>query len=140
MSQVARDIGVSSGQLFRWRRELARDQGPLALKRGLAKVKQERGVCAMWQRSSPENRSEDESIQRCRGVYPVQLMCRCLKVSTSGSYGWAKRPMSTRARENGRLLGRIPGHHTASDGVIGAPRMHEVLADEGEASHLFDKC
>lgn len=52
--QVARDIGVSKGQLFRWRRELegddkafpgsgvARDQELLTLKRELAKVKRER--------------------------------------------------------------------------------------------------
>lgn len=54
VSQVARDIGVSSSQLFRWRRELeedsgafrgggvARDQELLALKRELARVKRER--------------------------------------------------------------------------------------------------
>ena len=54
VSQVARDIGVSTGQLFRWRRELdgegrpfpgsgvPRDQELLALRRELAKVKRER--------------------------------------------------------------------------------------------------
>jgi len=54
VSQVARDIGVNAGQLFRWRRELegdskafpgvgvARDQELLAVKRELAKVKRER--------------------------------------------------------------------------------------------------
>jgi transposase len=54
VSQVARDIGVESGLLFRWRRELesggeafpgsgvARDQELLGLKRELAKVKRER--------------------------------------------------------------------------------------------------
>lgn len=55
VSQVARDIGVSTNQVFRWRRELdahgkqaftgpgvARDQEVLALKRELARVKKER--------------------------------------------------------------------------------------------------
>jgi len=54
VSQVARDIGVSAGQLFRWRREykgnekafpgsrIARDQELLPLKRELALVKRER--------------------------------------------------------------------------------------------------
>ena len=54
VSQVARDIGVGSNLLFRWRRELeaqgkvfpgsgvGRDQELLALKRELAKVKRER--------------------------------------------------------------------------------------------------
>ena len=75
-----------------------------------------------------------QTIQRCRGVYPVQLMCRCLRVSTSGFYGWAKRPMSAREVDNRRLLTRIREHHAASDGVLGVPRMHEELSDEGETA------
>jgi len=74
------------------------------------------------------------SIQRCRDVYPVQLMCRCLKVSRSGFYAWAKRPPSQRELDNRRLLGRIREHHDASDGVMGAPRMQEVLEAEGESA------
>lgn len=77
-----------------------------------------------------------QSIQRCRDVYPVQLMCRCLRVSTSGFYGWAKRPPSEREVENRRLLLRIRAHHEASDGVMGAPRMHEELVGEGETASL----
>lgn len=44
--------------------------------------------------------------------------------------------MSPRALENRRLLGRIREHHRLSDGVMGAPRMHEVLRDEGETVSL----
>jgi transposase len=56
VSQVARDIGVGSSLLFRWRRELegegkpfpgsgvARDQELMTLKRELAKVKRERDI------------------------------------------------------------------------------------------------
>lgn len=62
-----------------------------------------------------------QSIQRCRDVYPVQLMCRCLRVSTSGFYGWAKRPPSEREVKNWRLLLRIRAHHEASDGVMPWP-------------------
>lgn len=40
--------------------------------------------------------------------------------------------MSSRGLDNQRLLERIREHHAASDGVIGMPRMHEVLTDEGE--------
>jgi putative transposase len=75
-----------------------------------------------------------QSIQRCRGVYPVQLMCRCLKVSTSGFYAWSVRSPSPRERDNRRLLARIREHHEASDGVMGMPRMHEELTDEGETA------
>ena len=73
-----------------------------------------------------------EAIRRCRGEYPVQLMCRCLKVSRSGFHAWSQRPPSRRAHENERLLSRIREIHQASDGVIGMPRMHEQLIDEGE--------
>jgi putative transposase len=61
-------------------------------------------------------------------------MCRCLRVSPSGFYGWAKRPMSAREVDNRRLLTRIREHHAASDGVLGVPRMHEELSDEGETA------
>ena len=71
-------------------------------------------------------------IQRCRNEYPVRLMCRCLKVSASGYYAWQDRKPSLRAQENARLVRRIREIHEDSRGVIGAPRMHEDLLDEGE--------
>ncbi len=75
-------------------------------------------------------------IQRCRKDYPVRLMCRCLKVSASGYYAWQDREPSPRAQENARLVKRIREIHEDSRGVIGAPRMHEDLLDEGEAVSL----
>lgn len=71
-------------------------------------------------------------IERCREAYSVRLMCRCLKVSPSGYYGWRDRPLSARQRENQRLLERIRALHAESDGILGAPRIHEDLCDEGE--------
>lgn len=61
----------------------------------------------------------------------MQLMCRCLKVSTSGYYAWSKRPMSPRTLANQHLMTRIREHHEASDGVMGMPRMREELGYEG---------
>jgi len=60
------------------------------------------------------------------------MMCRCLQVSRSGFYAWASRLPGPRARANARLLERIREIHEDSLGVIGAPRMHEDLTDEGE--------
>ncbi len=71
-------------------------------------------------------------IQRCRNEYPVRLMCRCLKVSASGCYVWQDRTPSPRAQVNARLVKRIREVHEDSRGVIGAPRMHEDLLEEGE--------
>jgi len=60
------------------------------------------------------------------------MMCRCLEVSTSGFYAWARRTPGLRARATARLLERIREIHEDSLGVIGALRMHEDLTDEGE--------
>ena len=77
-----------------------------------------------------------EAIQRHRSQYPLRLMCRCLQVSHSGFHDWARRMPSLRAQDNARLLERIRQHHVESDGVMGAPRMHEELGYEGETASL----
>ncbi len=71
-------------------------------------------------------------IERCRDAFPVRLMCRCLRVSTSGYYGWRDRPASRRKQANERLLVRIRSLHAESDGVFGSPRMWEELRYLGE--------
>lgn len=77
-----------------------------------------------------------EAIRRHRSQYPIRLMCRCLKVAPSGFHAWLVRQPSERARDNTRLLEKIRQHHADSDGVMGAPRMHEVLGYEGETASL----
>jgi putative transposase len=62
------------------------------------------------------------------------MMCRLLKVSASGYCDRAARSPSVRQLENERLLRRIRQIHEDSQGVIGAPRMHEDLIDEGETA------
>ena len=70
-------------------------------------------------------------IERCRDEFPVRLMCRCLRVSTSGYYDWSKRLPSPRQCDNERLLGRIHVLHQDSRGTLGAGRMQEDLVEEG---------
>ena len=75
-------------------------------------------------------------IEYCRSEYPVGMMCRCLEVSTSGFYAWSGRKPGPRAQANARVLTRIREIHEDSKGVLGAPRMHEDLGDEGERVSL----
>ena len=75
-------------------------------------------------------------IERCRESYPVNMMCRMLKVSPSGYYDWRNRPVSARARDNQRLLRKIGLQHAHSDGVYGSPRIWEDLRYEGETCSL----
>jgi putative transposase len=72
-----------------------------------------------------------EVIDRCRFEFPVRLMCRCLKVSPSGYYGWKSRPPSDRELANRRMLSRIRVLHEKSGEAFGSPRMHEELLEEG---------
>ena len=71
-------------------------------------------------------------IDRCRDAFPVRLMCRCLKVSASGYYGWRGRPLSHRAKANEALLHKIQQIHTDSDEVFGSPRVFDALRYQGE--------
>ena len=71
-------------------------------------------------------------IQRCRDAFPIRLMCRCLRVSPSGYYGWVTRTPSSRAQENARWLARIRVLHADQDGIVGSPRIWEDLRYSGE--------
>lgn len=75
-------------------------------------------------------------IERCRDEFPIRLMCRCLKVSASGYYAWSKRPASALQVDNERLVVRMRELHEDSRGTLGAGRMREDLAEEGESAGL----
>ena len=71
-------------------------------------------------------------IQRCRESFSIRLMCRCLRVSPSGYYGWVTRPPSPRAQANARLLRQIRQLHADQDGIVGSRRIWEDLRYAGE--------
>ena len=59
--------------------------------------------------------------------YSVSLLCKVLKVSRSGYYGWRDRPPSKRTKENATLTERIREIHHRSRGTYGYPRVHAEL-------------
>lgn len=70
-------------------------------------------------------------IDRCRGIYPVRLMCRCLQVSSGGYYAWKSRTPGPRACENAQLLEEIRSIHMGSDQVLGSRRIAIALRRSG---------
>jgi len=76
------------------------------------------------------------AIERCRQDFPITMMCRLLKVSTSGYYDWRTRKPSQRQQDNSRLLRKITSLHAESDGVFGSPRIWEELRYQGEICSL----
>lgn len=62
---------------------------------------------------------------------PVRTMCKTLKVSASGFYGWLDRPMCKRQQANVTLMGQIRDAFVASDETYGMPRIRAELKDAG---------
>ncbi|CAA9457442.1 MAG: Mobile element protein [uncultured Rubrobacteraceae bacterium] len=63
--------------------------------------------------------------------YRISAMCRILKVSKSGFYGWKDRPPSARAQADAVLSEKITRIHTDSRQTYGAPRVHFELRTLG---------
>jgi putative transposase len=63
--------------------------------------------------------------------FPVVLLCKMLRVSRSGYYGWRDRPPSRRARENDALTSKIHEIHQRSLETYGSPRIHAELRSIG---------
>lgn len=63
--------------------------------------------------------------------YPVEMMCRVLKVCKSGYYAWRKRPESARAVENRKITTEIRKVFDQSNGTYGSPRVTGKLNADG---------
>ena len=66
-------------------------------------------------------------IQTEKATYRVRVLCRTLKVSTSGFYAWCRRGLSHRAKADAALKVEIRAAHAASGKTYGSPRIHEDL-------------
>lgn len=70
-------------------------------------------------------------IQAEKAHYPVELLCRVLRVARSGFYAWRRRPESVRTRQNQCLVTHIRACYQASRGRYGSPRIHQDLRAHG---------
>jgi putative transposase len=66
-------------------------------------------------------------IETEKANHRIGRMCRVLRVSKSGFYGWRDRAPSARARADARLLEKITHIHRDSREIYGAPRIHFEL-------------
>jgi putative transposase len=70
-------------------------------------------------------------IEAQRGNHRISFMCRTLRVSKSGFYGWRDREPSARDRADALLSEKIVRIHTDSRETYGAPRVHFELRTLG---------
>jgi putative transposase len=66
-------------------------------------------------------------VEAQKANHRISRMCRALKVSKSGFYGWRDRPPSARAQADARLSEKIARIHRDSRQTYGAPRIHFEL-------------
>ena len=62
-------------------------------------------------------------------TFPVGVMCRLLKVSTSGFYDWRGRPLSQHDRQDVELAALIHTSYERSHRTYGARRVHAELRE-----------
>lgn len=65
--------------------------------------------------------------------HTVSILCRCLQVTPSGFYAWAKRGLSTRAQRDLMLRTKLRAFHVASGHRYGRPNLGKDLQEDGEA-------
>lgn len=70
-------------------------------------------------------------IQQHARRYPINRLCKALRVSRSGYYDWLVRAPSQRERDNQQLLGEIIALHQRHKQRYGSPRMHAALRQQG---------
>ena len=72
-----------------------------------------------------------EFVEAEKVNHRVNAMCRALKVSKSGFYGWRVRAPSARAKSDAALPEKIASIHRDSRETYGAPRIHFELRTLG---------
>jgi putative transposase len=70
-------------------------------------------------------------IDAWKEVWPVEFLCRVMKVTSRGFRAWRIRPMSQRQRDDMVLLAHIREQHRLSLQSYGRPRMTEELQELG---------
>ena len=71
-------------------------------------------------------------VREHRHTWPVNVICRVLKVSRSGFYAGQRRKPSRRVRREEELIRKIRKVHEESRGLYGYPRAHRALRVDGE--------
>ena len=75
------------------------------------------------------------AVHNLRLTYPLRLVCRSLRVSTSGYYSWNKRHANEKSPE--RLIAVVKAAHQKTRGTYGAERLHKELLAEGHEMSLW---
>ena len=71
-------------------------------------------------------------INQQRDDYPLNLLCRVLRVSRSGYYAWCRREPSPRTQRRQQIGQAVQQSHRNSHGTYGYRRVHRDLVEDHE--------
>jgi len=77
-------------------------------------------------------RFEFIQAENAKKTFPITVMCRALKVSSSGYYAWLSRDMSPQGQRREWLADKVRVVHESSRGSYGSPRIAAKLRQSGE--------
>jgi putative transposase len=148
-AEVARDLGISVNVLYKWRRQLTQDPNnafpgkgflsewspsdkpdEVEFKRVLREneiLKQERDILKNLGHILNSTRMKYRFIQQHNSEFPLDRMCKVLKVSRSGYHSYIGVAPSRRQRENTALLKHIINAYNTGRGTYGSPRITAEL-------------
>ena len=72
-------------------------------------------------------------MESWRHVWPVETICRVMRISPRGYRSWRSRPISQRCRTDMKVLAHIREQYSLSLGSYGRPRMTMELKEAGLA-------
>jgi putative transposase len=70
-------------------------------------------------------------IRDQKAEFPVEVLCKILKVSRGGYYAWSRRPPSPAAVRRGELVAAIRQAHAEGRATYGSPRVYRALKARG---------
>ncbi|WP_181940572.1 IS3 family transposase [Klebsiella variicola] len=146
VAEVSDRLGVSAHSLYKWLRAIKPDNSEqhardlleakseiLKLRAQLKRTEEERDILKKGRAVLCKGaRLKYRFINEHRTVWGVMTMCRVLCVARAGFYAWLHNPVSTRDKDNQRLLTLIRDSYSLSGGVYGYRRVHGDLNEIGE--------
>lgn len=143
ITDIARDLGISSQTIYNWRRQDRIDRGfepglssgegaeLLAARRRIAELETElriarRATELLKDVKLPKDRYAAINVMAAEKL-PVQSACRILDVSESGFYAWLTRPPSERSIRHAWLTDLVTEIHVSSRQTYGSNRVHAEL-------------
>jgi transposase InsO family protein/transposase-like protein len=143
VTDIARDLGISTQTIYNWRRQHRIDQGLepglssgeraelIAARQRIAQLESElkiarRAAELLKDVKPPKVRYAAIEVMAAEKL-PVQSACRILEVSQSGFYAWLTRPPSERSIRHAWLTDLVTEIHDASRQTYGSIRVHAEL-------------